>query len=714
LYRLALLFICIVFTAVTTTAHRISAGACSALARPPTNTGPATFAGDEQHSRPTGMNNANQANATNITINSATVNSSSIASPVSTLSNVQSPATPHLSLHSPQLQDATHPLAEAALQLAADNVSLAALQSQQMQQALQQQAMNLQQSPQTSNGTSSVEDQLQQVVCAQQQMQTGDQQPSQSSTPSGGQSSSSTGTGYFTIEQIEMVRRLRNSGLTVGQFMDAYKEMDRLDRELTFDKNELLNDSTATSITQALNSMVLPTPNSYGSASGYSAQSGIYFNYQNNQNSYVQPGQTHHLHPFSDDVSAQELLEFKKKGEPSMMMEIRNFVSKYNIRQQMIAEMTHISQGYISTFFHGEKMSEKRKNIIYQWYLTYSKDPSRLVRDHASMTMASHRLDNDGASDGQDSSLLFPVTRRDRFIFRKQHLKILEHYFKENPYPEIHAKEQIVEECNQQAERIAGKALKESDKVTVSIVSNWFNNRRKNVRSRQVKQLTQAANGLGLLNSPSISMQHLMAQQQQHQNAGALSSVGSHDPSSSSASVVGMANMSAQAIAASTSAYLQQNSGSQVNTGNPLGGYGLGAQLNGPQSSQQAAAHAHALSHQQSDASFDSNYAYDCSYSNESTPPTAGPAGSTTPMQLMRAAGAVAAAAVNAGQMQFKTEPYDQFLAECFDKVQSAVGGVLVKPDRDAEMDSLHHEHEESSISEFSSQASFNGNDSID
>lgn len=647
------------------------------------------------------------------------INNSNIASPVSTLSNVQSPATPHLSLHSPQLQDANHPLSEAALQLAADNVSLAALQSQQMQQALQQQALNLQQSPQTtssSNGTSSVEEQLQQAcVQQQQQMQTSDQQPSQSSTPSGVQSSSSTGTGYFTIEQIEMVRRLRNSGLTVGQFMDAYKEMDRLDRELTFDKNELLNDTTATSITQALNSMVLPNSSNhaYGSSgtSGYAAQSGIYFNYQNNQNSYVQPGQTHHLHPFSDDVSAQELLEFKKKGEPAMMMEIRNFVSKYNIRQQMIAEMTHISQGYISTFFHGEKMSEKRKNIIYQWYLTYSKDPSRLVRDHASMTMANHRLDNDGASDGQDSSLLFPVTRRDRFIFRKQHLKILEHYFKENPYPEIHAKEQIVEECNQQAERIAGKALKESDKVTVSIVSNWFNNRRKNVRSRQVKQLTQAANGLGLLNSPSLSMQHLMAQQQhqqQQQQHQQHPGVG-HD------STGGMGSMSAQAIAASTSAYLQQSSGSQLNTSNV--GYGLAAHLNGqPSTSQQnAAAHAHALSHQQSDASFDSNYAYDCSYSNESTPPTAGPANPSTSMQLVRAAGAVAAAAaVNAGQMQFKTEPYDQFLAECFDKMQNAAGGVLVKPDRDAEMDSLHHEHEESSISEFSSQASFNGNDSID
>ena len=616
---------------------------------------------------------------------------SNIASPVGALTGgggVQSPATPHLSLHSPQLQDPTHSMSDSQMQMQDNGGSMTLQQAQQLQ-ALQLQSMALQQSPQTSNGAS-VDDQLQQACgSGQQQMQSSDQ-TSQSSTPSNQQTPAP---GYFTIEQIELVRRLRNSGLSINQFMEAYKEMDRLDRELTFDKSELMNDNAANSITNALNSMALPNQSYSSPYSSISNQSGVYFNYQNNQNHYIQPGQAHHLQPFGDDVSAQELLEFKKKGEPAMMMEIRNFVSKYNIRQQMIAEMTHISQGYISTFFHGEKMSEKRKNIIYQWYLTYSKDPSRLVRDHASMTMANHshsmisKYEGDTNSDGQDSGLLFPITRRDRFIFRKQHLKILEHYFKENPYPEIHAKEQIVEECNSQAERIAGKSLKESDKVTVAIVSNWFNNRRKNVRSRQVKQLTQAANGLGL---SSINMQQLIQPQQVMDQT----NMGVNQMNT---------NMSVQAIAASTSAYLQGNGSQQVNASN---NYALGnQQINSVNQNQTSHAH---LQHQQSDASFDTTYGYDCSYSNESTPPTVGPsnAGGTPPMQMVRNNGS------NSGSnLQFKTEPYDQFL-ECFQKMQ---GNVCVKQDRDAEVDSL--QHEESSISEFSSQASieasFNG-DSID
>lgn len=60
---------------------------------------------------------------------------------------------------------------------------------------------------------------------------------------------------------------------------------------------------------------------------------------------------------------------------------------------------------------------------------------------------------------------------------RKQHLKILERFFDENPYPEIHSKQTIADECNLLAEKSSGKPLKEADKVTVAIVSNWFNNK---------------------------------------------------------------------------------------------------------------------------------------------------------------------------------------------------------------------------------------------
>ena len=55
-----------------------------------------------------------------------------------------------------------------------------------------------------------------------------------------------------------------------------------------------------------------------------------------------------------------------------------------------------------------------------------------------------------------ESGDLLPI-RRDRFIFRKQHLAVLDAHFNENPYPDTHTKEQIADECNQAAERLSSK-----------------------------------------------------------------------------------------------------------------------------------------------------------------------------------------------------------------------------------------------------------------
>lgn len=88
-------------------------------------------------------------------------------------------------------------------------------------------------------------------------------------------------------------------------------------------------------------------------------------------------------------------------------------------------------------------MSEKRKNIIYQWYLTYSKNPAKLATDRQQLSLNSSnnsKFNHDFTLDNSNhfstnSDVLFPITRRDRFIFRKQHLKILEKAFETNPYP---------------------------------------------------------------------------------------------------------------------------------------------------------------------------------------------------------------------------------------------------------------------------------------
>ena len=135
-----------------------------------------------------------------------------------------------------------------------------------------------------------------------------------------------------------------------------------------------------------------------------------------------------------------------------MLMEIRSFVAKYNIRQNMLAEMTGISQGYISRFFRGEgqDISERARNLIYSWYLNFRRNPTKILQC-CPMTVGDRKMISETGD-------LLPI-RRDRFIFRKQHLQVLEQYFAENPYPDSHTKEQIAEECNQAAERISSKFI---------------------------------------------------------------------------------------------------------------------------------------------------------------------------------------------------------------------------------------------------------------
>ncbi|RWS06376.1 homeobox-containing protein 1-like protein, partial [Dinothrombium tinctorium] len=170
-----------------------------------------------------------------------------------------------------------------------------------------------------------------------------------------------------------------------------------------------------------------------------------------------------------------ELDKFKMLNETDRMLIIKRFTQQYNIRQNMIAEMTRISQAYISKFFRGDanEMSDRVKNIIYMWYLKCKKDPS-ILKTSCSKTMKDKNILNERGE-------LLPI-KRDRFIFRTQHLAILEKYFIENQYPDLYTKEEIAEKCNQATAEITKNQLQDKDKVTVAIVSNWFNNKRKELK----------------------------------------------------------------------------------------------------------------------------------------------------------------------------------------------------------------------------------------
>lgn len=178
-----------------------------------------------------------------------------------------------------------------------------------------------------------------------------------------------------------------------------------------------------------------------------------------------------------------ELDELKKKGEMAILSEIRNFVMRYNIKQTMIAEMTKMSQAYVSRFFRGDiqDMSERTKNAFYMWYLTCKNNPWKLTQlcpNSGVKRMVSETGD------------LIPL-KRERFTFKAAHLAVLERYYEKDPYPDSQTREQIVEECNKAIER-SDRPLAERERVTLPVVNNWFNNRRKEAK-KQLRQQHAAA-----------------------------------------------------------------------------------------------------------------------------------------------------------------------------------------------------------------------------
>uniref|UniRef100_T1JIJ5 Uncharacterized protein n=1 Tax=Strigamia maritima TaxID=126957 RepID=T1JIJ5_STRMM len=366
----------------------------------------------------------------------------------------------------------------------------------------------------------------------------------------------SLGSGHpvlFTIEQIELIRRLRSSGISKEQVVQAFEELDRLDAELGRSYPVPMGASRATNqmgggglVTgqqlglalvhlqlqqqllrqqAAVSASAQRRPSSEGGEPAAASPptqtsdsppatpqtSNVNPNYLSNTpaNQLTTPPRLlngHHDQYLEDQA---ELLEFMKQGDMVILEEIRKFVMKYNIKQHFIAEMTKISQAYVSRYFRGEvaEMTERTKTAIYSWYLTCKKNPWKLKQI----------CPNSGVKRMlSDSGDLIPL-KRERFTFKAAHLAILEKYYNADPYPDTQTREQIVEECNRAMTK-PDRDLTDKERVTLNVVTNWFNNRRKEAKQKLKQQ--GAFQGLDLSQSlPSQDISQAMAMNWDHLQA---------------------------------------------------------------------------------------------------------------------------------------------------------------------------------------------------
>jgi predicted XRE-type DNA-binding protein len=202
----------------------------------------------------------------------------------------------------------------------------------------------------------------------------------------------------FTVEQWELTRRLRLTGLTKEQVCQAFDDLDKMEKDLsclftTLSPHSALSTNTPTNNShhnelvlknfQLLMAKNLANINQQQQQQQQQQQhqtsnSDNYNNSIQSTNAAFMIVHNHFLKVNDPDTENKEIDDFKSKGEVAIHSEISFFVYKHDLKQSQISRMAGVNQAYVSKFLRGEffELSENGKTLIYKWYLRFLKNPT--------------------------------------------------------------------------------------------------------------------------------------------------------------------------------------------------------------------------------------------------------------------------------------------------------------------------------------------------
>ncbi|KAL1237059.1 Homeobox-containing protein [Trichinella pseudospiralis] len=308
----------------------------------------------------------------------------------------------------------------------------------------------------------------------------------------------------FSVEQVDLVRRIRQTGITIEQIVQIYEALNRLDEELgchpvsAVATQQHCGQEFSTGCNLKNGSTYSPQPapvvnqKSEAILAGLYPYSGLRSVLRSSGHSALKSNTANGLSPFSrtslyerkhsvieltTPEQKAELAELKKKDEEEIINEIREFVSRCQVRQQTIAQMTGISQPYVSKFLSGiaKELSERVRTLMFSWFILCRNRPE-LIAETASDANSKVKI---------SASKDFYLPRRERFVFKQAHIDVLERFFNEEPYPNMLKREEIASACNIALQSQHFGNFNAKDLVTEHIVANWFSNRRKEMRRKQ-------------------------------------------------------------------------------------------------------------------------------------------------------------------------------------------------------------------------------------
>ncbi|KRZ75479.1 Homeobox-containing protein 1, partial [Trichinella papuae] len=309
----------------------------------------------------------------------------------------------------------------------------------------------------------------------------------------------------FSVEQVDLVRRIRQTGITIEQIVQIYEALNRLDEELSCHPVSAVATqqycghefSTGCDLKNGSTSSPQPAPvvdqKSEAILAGLYPYSGLRSvlrkghsalksNTANGSSPFPRVSlyeRKHSVIELTTPEQKAELAELKKlqKDEEEIINEIREFVSRCQVRQQTIAQMTGISQPYVSKFLSGiaKELSERVRTLMFSWFILCRNRPE-LIAEMASDVNSKVKI---------NASKDFYLPRRERFVFKQAHIDVLERFFNEEPYPNMLKREEIASACNIALQSQHFGNFNAKDLVTEHIVANWFSNRRKEKRRKQ-------------------------------------------------------------------------------------------------------------------------------------------------------------------------------------------------------------------------------------
>ncbi|ETE71977.1 Homeobox-containing protein 1, partial [Ophiophagus hannah] len=298
----------------------------------------------------------------------------------------------------------------------------------------------------------------------------------------------------FTIEQIDLLQRLRRTGMTRHEILHALETFDRLDQEHS-DKfgrrsaygsgscsnstnNVPASSSTATASTQTQHSGMSPSPsNSYDTSpqpcttnqNGRESNERLSaFNGKMSPtryplaNSMAQRSYSFEASEEDLDVDdkVEELMRFQSTGIPELRMYGLCNINNTKSRTDKLVVMSKSS-------VTSERSASGRA--------TLSMRPAPLPVEEPEWRQTPPPV--------TATSGTFRLRRGSRFTWRKECLAVMESYFNENQYPDEAKREEIANACNAVIQK-PGKKLSDLERVTSLKVYNWFANRRKEIKRR--------------------------------------------------------------------------------------------------------------------------------------------------------------------------------------------------------------------------------------